>query len=84
MKEEFEDEYNFVMNCKVPPKKLRIKKICGRCEFWRGFPYVHCELDCDLDTYYIDKEQTIFDCKPTKPKQCKYRRQEQENMKCKI
>lgn len=57
-------------------KRLRAKNSCGRCSYWAGFPYVHCALNCDMETFYVDKEETVFDCKPRNPIDCRDKRQD--------
>lgn len=57
----------------------RRKKVCGRCEHWSGFPYVHCMIGCDM-TFTVAPKETptgktlMFTSKPSNPLDCRDRR----------
>jgi hypothetical protein len=56
--------------------KLRVKKICGKCEYWYDFPYVHCILGCSIVNH--TRKDNTFITIPTQPHDCKNKRMMQQ------
>jgi len=54
--------------------KLRVKKNCGKCRHWQGFPYVHCDLGCEIGIRTLNA--STFTTYPQNPEKCKQARQE--------
>ena len=43
-------------------KSIRIKKKCGKCEYWTDFPYVHCLINCKMKFRMEKKKKLIREC----------------------
>ena len=57
--------------------KAYIKRKCGKCQHWNGFPYVHCNLKCGIINFTSVKNgKKVFDSVPANKQDCKKKRQE--------
>ena len=55
--------------------KLRIKRKCGSCCYWAGFPYVHCMIGAKIHNKSLTRG-CFISC-PEDPADCRDRRQGQ-------
>jgi len=53
--------------------KLRIKRECGKCIYWAGFPYVHCTIGAEIHNY--STSHGVFISRPANPIDCRNKRQ---------
>ena len=52
--------------------KLRNKRVCGACDYLKGFPNIHCALGQSL---ICEKNGVMVVPKPMHPESCKEMRQ---------
>jgi len=53
--------------------KLRIKRECGKCIYWAGFPYVHCAIGAEI--HNESPSRGVFISHPANPIDRRDRRQ---------
>lgn len=56
----------------------RLRLTCGNCKYLAKYPYVTCDIGVESETFYLDKEETIFSSRPIFAYECKKARQLKE------
>ncbi len=58
---------------------IKLKRDCGNCKHLCTYPVVCCDIGVPTQTYYLDKENTAFGCRPKFAYECKAKRLEIQN-----
>jgi len=57
--------------------KAYVKRKCGKCQHWSGFPHVHCLLESPIINFTsIKNGRKVFESVPANKQNCKKKRQE--------
>jgi hypothetical protein len=55
---------------------VRLRKDCGNCKFLCTYPFICCDKNVETETYYLDREKTVFGCRPKYAYECKKKREQ--------